>query len=180
MTMRLPAGDLEGSADLTYRALTPGSSLFIHTEAGYRPLLKAFFEIQSEKRLQLLQLDRHRFEQEVNVLVVSSSTPDGLPRFLIRPTAAGSDGEIGASATVNWQSPHFADISVYTNPQYRERGWGRSVVTALARHLMEQGRTPLYQVEPHNVASVNLARRVGFVDTGADKLLLEATLRPRP
>lgn len=180
MTLRLPAGDPEGAASLIYDALDPGTSLFIHGPAEYRPLLDAFFQLQSEQLLSLYRLERGRFEEEVNVLVVRSPTPDGLPRFIVRPTGPDSEGEIGASASVNWQSPHFADISVYTNPQYRQRGWGRSVVTALVRHLLKSGRSPLYQVEQHNQASIELARRVGFVDSGADKLLLEATLKPRP
>lgn len=179
MTLRLPPGDLQGAAALIYQALSPGTSVFIHGPVAYRPLLDAFFQIQSEQTLSLLRLEPRRFEEEVNVLVVRSPTPDGLPRYIVRPTGPGSEGEIGASATVNWQSPLFADISVYTNPQYRQRGWGQSVVTALVRHLLQSGRTPLYQVEQHNEASRNLARRVGFVDTGADKVLLEATLQAR-
>lgn len=180
MTMRLPAGDPEGASSLIYGALAPGTSLFIHAPVEYRPLLSAFFQFQSEQLLSLYRLERARFEEEVNVLVVRSPTPDGLPRFIVRPTGPASEGEIGASATVNWQSPDFADISVYTNPQYRQRGWGQSVVTALVRHLLQTGRTPLYQVEQHNQASIALARQVGFVNSGADKLLLEATLKPRP
>jgi ribosomal protein S18 acetylase RimI-like enzyme len=180
LTLRLPAGDPEGAAALIYGGLAPGTNLFIHAPAGYRPLLNAFFQFQTEQTLALYRLDRRHFQEEVNVLVVRSPTPDGLPRFIVRPTGPATEGEIGASAAVNWQSPRFADISVYTNPQYRQRGWGKSVVTALARYLLEQGRTPLYQVEKHNQASIGLARRVGFVDTTADKLLLEATLRPRP
>lgn len=180
LTLRLPPADPEGSATLLYDALVPGTNLFIHAPAAYRPLLNAFFQFESEQTLLLFRLDPRRFQEEINVLVVRSPTPDGLPRFIVRPTGPGSEDEIGASATVNWQSPRFADISVYTNPQYRQRGWGKSVVTALVRHLLAQGRTPLYQVEQHNQASIALARRVGFVDTGAEKLLLEATLRPRP
>lgn len=180
MTLRLPLADPEGAATLIYNALAPETSLFIHAPADYRPLLGAFFSFQSEQRLLLYRLDRRHFQEEVNVLVLRSPTPDGLPRFIVRPTGPGSEEQIGASATVNWQSPYFADISVYTNPQYRQRGWGQSVVTALARHLLKQGRTPLYQVAQHNQASIGLARRIGFTNTGADKLLLEATLSPRP
>lgn len=179
VTLRLPS-DPEEAADLVYETFGPGASVFIHCPLAYRPILGAFFTIQSEQELYLYRLDRQNFEPLINVLVTSSSTPDGLPRFVIRPTANGSDDDIGASATVNWQSPNFADISVYTNPQYRQRGWGRSVVAALSQHLLQTGRTPLYHVNVHNEASINLARRVGFVNSGADKVLLEATLAPRP
>jgi len=179
MTLRLPE-ELELGVEMIYEALSPGSSLFIHAPASNRPLLAAIFDIRHEQQLLLFRLDSARFEQQVNVLVTRTTTPDGLSRFIVRPTRDGERGDVAASATLNWQSPRFADISVYTSPQERGRGWGRTVVTALAQYLLESGRTPLYHVEPHNEASLRLARSVGFVNTLADKLLLEATLRPRP
>ena len=180
ITRRFPTGSLDDAPELLYQALAPGTSVFIHAPTGYRNVLGAFFEIHTQQDLYLFRLDQRRFEPEVNVLVTRSSTPDGLPRFTLRPRGAGYEGEIGASATVNWMSPHFADIAAYTNPQYRQRGWGRNVVVALAQYLLQSGRTPLYEVEHQNEASQRLARSVGFVNTGADKVLLEATLRARP
>jgi RimJ/RimL family protein N-acetyltransferase len=180
VTLRLPKDDPEGAADLIYEALQPGMAVFIHGPRSYRPLLGAFFDVHTEQFLYLYRLERQRFEPEINVFVTRSTTPDGLPRFVVRPTHAQSEGEIGAAASLNWQSPHFAEISVYTNPQYRQRGWGRSVVAAMAQHLLQSGRTPLYVTEQRNEASIRLAQRVGFVHTGAEKMLLEATLHARP
>jgi len=180
VTLRLPLNDPEGAADLIYGALAPETAAFVHAPASYSPLLHAFFHVQSERKLHLYRLDRRRFETEINVLVTRSNTPDGLPRFVVRPTHPGSEGEIGASATVNWQSPDFAEVAVYTNPSYRKRGWGRSVVSALVQHLLESGRTPLYEVTQKNRASIQLARSVGFMNIGAEKLLFEGTLRSRP
>lgn len=180
VTLRLPDDDPEGAADLVYDALAPETAAFVHAPAAYSPLLRAFFDVHSERTLYLYRLDRRRFEPEINVLVTRSDTPDDLPRFVVRPTHPESEGEIGASATVNWQSPDFAEVAVYTNPAYRKRGWGRSVVSALVRHLLENGRTPLYEVTQNNRPSIQLARSVGFINTGAEKSLLEGTLRPRP
>lgn len=180
LTMRLNEGDPDGAAQLIHNALPPGADLFIHSPLAYRPLIAALFDIRMEQQLRLFELTATYFQPVVNVLVMRSNTPDGLPRYIIRPNNAGSDGEIGASASLNWQSPHYAEITVYTNPQYRNRGWGRSVVSALASDLLESGRTPLYEVSPQNEASLNLARALGFTDTGADKLFMEATLRPLP
>ncbi len=178
LTLRLPA-EPEVAANMIYSHLAPETQLFVQAPAGYGPLLGALFNIQREQQLLLLRLDAARFEPQVNVLVTRSDTPDGLPRFIVRPTAGGERGDVAASATVNWQSPRFADIAVYTNPQERGRGWGRSVVTALAHHLLQTGRTPLYHVEPSNEASLQLARSVGFVNTLSEQLWLEAALRPR-
>ena len=180
LTLRLGEDEPEAAADLIHGALRPGASLFIHAPAEYRPLLAALFDVSAEKELLLYRLDASRFEPIVNVLVMKSPTPDGMARYIIRPTGPQSEGEIGASASLNWQTRHFAEISVYTNPQYRQRGWGRSVVAALVKDVLEGGRTPLYEVERQNEASRNLARSVGFVNTNHEKLLLEATLRPRP
>jgi RimJ/RimL family protein N-acetyltransferase len=180
LTMHLPAGDPEGAADLLYDALQPGTSVFIHCALEDRPVLAALFDIRSEQHLYLYRLERRRFEPLINVLVTRSNTPDGNPRYIVRPTNPESEGEIGASATLNWQTPNFAEVTVYTNPQYRQRGWGRSVVAALVDDLLQAGQTPLYEVARQNEASINLAQSVGFVNTGADKLLLEGTLRPRP
>ncbi|MFW6096607.1 MAG: GNAT family N-acetyltransferase [Chloroflexota bacterium] len=180
LTLRLNQDDPEGTAELIHRALSPGAGVFIHSPVEYRPLLSALFEISSEQRLQLHKLASSSFEPVVNVLVMRSATPDGLPRYIIRPTNRKSEDEIGASATLNWQTPTFAEVTVHTNPQYRQRGWGRSVVSALVRDLLESGKTPLYEVSPQNEASLNLAQSLGFVDTGGDKLFLEATLRAQP
>lgn len=180
VTLRLSEGDPEGAADLIYEALPSEAAVFIHAPVAYSPLLHAFFHVHSERKLFLYRLDRRRFEPEINVLVTRSSTPDGLPRFIVRPTHPENEGEIGASATVNWQSPQFAEVAVYTNPAYRKRGWGRSVVSALVRHLLESDRTPLYEVTQQNRPSIQLARSVGFINSGAEKILLEGTLRPRP
>jgi ribosomal protein S18 acetylase RimI-like enzyme len=178
LTLRLPA-EPEQAAEMVYENLPPGTSLFIQAPISYGPLLGAFFDVHREQQLLLFRLDPDRFEPQVNVLVTRDDTPDGLPRFIIRPTAGGHRGDVAASATVNWQSPQFADIAVYTDPQQRGRGWGRTVVTALAHHLLQTGHTPLYHVEPSNEASIQLARRVGFVNTLSDNVWLEATLRPR-
>jgi len=180
LTMRLDNDDPEGAADLIYQALSPGANVFIHSPLAYRPLLAALFEIKMEQHLQLYELSEDRFRPVVNVLVMLSATPDGLPRYIIRPTNAESDHEIGASATLNWQSPHFAEVTVYTNPQYRQRGWGRSVVSALAQDLLQSGKRALYEVAPQNEASLNLAQALGFVYSGDDKIFLEARLRSRP
>ncbi len=180
VTLRLKEDDPEGAADLVHQALSPGADVFIHSPVEYRPLLAALFEIKTEQHLHLYKLDRRHFQPIVNVMVMRSATPDGLPRYLIRPTNPASDNEIGASATLNWQTPRFAEVTVYTNPQYRQRGWGRSVVSALAQDLLQNGQTPLYEVAAQNEASINLAQTLGFMDAGADNLFLEATLRPRP
>jgi GNAT superfamily N-acetyltransferase len=177
MTCRLPAAH-EQVSDLIYQSLPPGAGLFISAPEAYRDILLAFFDVQQEQHLLLYQLDPGNFQPEINVLVFEEMTPDALPRYIIRATNAEFPAEAAAWAGLNWQSPYFAEIAVGTRPQYRQRGWGRSVVAALSQHVLRERRAPLYLVAEENHPSISLAISLGFHYTGARRLLLEATLRP--
>jgi hypothetical protein len=182
VTMRLPTDRdplaVGAAAELIDRALAPGQPAILSIPVRYRPLIEATFDIQSEERLRLLALDPARFEPIVNVLVTRSTGPGNLPRYLIRSSRSGEE-EVVADASLNWQSPYFAEIAVNTRPQYRRQGWGRSVVAALSGHVIDGGRIPLYVVSEENTASIQLAESVGFTDTGSRELLLQATLKER-
>ena len=107
------------------------------------------------------RLDPARYRPEINILVVTSLGADGWPRCEIQGA-----GGAGAAAGINWQSPLFAEVFVYTAPAVRGRGWGRSVVNAVSGLILESGRTPLFIVAESNTASIALAESVGFLDTG--------------
>jgi GNAT superfamily N-acetyltransferase len=51
---------------------------------------------------------------------------------------------------------------VFTEAPWRRQRLGSHVVRAAVRHLVERGLQPRYQVETSNVASVELARRLGL------------------
>lgn len=182
VTMRLPtdhdADATEQAADLLRLALGSGQPVILSFPQRYGPLIHALFDVQSEERLRLYVLDPQRFEPIVNVLVTQSTGPGGLPRFTIRSSQTGEE-EVVASASLNWQSPNFAEIAVNTRPQYRRQGWGRSVVAAMSQRLLETGRTPLYAVSEDNSPSIQLAESVGFVDTGVREFMLQAALKSR-
>ncbi len=189
LTLRLPvpargAGiDPKHAATMIYSAIPPGTSLIINAPQMYRSIIAAFFEIQSELSLRLMVLDLARYKPIINVLVSESESYNGLPRFVIRSQAApgSSTGiEVAASAGLNWQSPHFAEIYVHTKPAFRRRGFGRSVVAAVVQKVLDNGQTPLYAVGVDNEASTQLAESVGFADSGLVNIVHEATLRPRP
>jgi ribosomal protein S18 acetylase RimI-like enzyme len=182
LTMRLPTRPDE-AADLFYSALPPGTDVIISAPASYLPILRAFFEIQKEEHLLLYKLKSSQFEPVINVLVAREDSPDGRTGFVIRessPDHTRSESQVVASAWLNWESPRFAEISVRTQAAFRRRGLGRSVVAAAAQYIIENGRTPLYVVAEHNEASIQLAESLGFANTGAREVILEAILRPRP
>ncbi len=178
VTLRLPS-DMADSLDLIYQALMPGTAVILITPLTNLPLLQAVFNIQTEEHLRIFVLDRARFEPILNMLVSQSESPNGLPRFIIR-RANSPEQEIVASAGLNWQSPHFAEIAVNTSRKHQRQGWGRSVVAAMADYLLKNGRTPLYVVAENNLPSQQLAQNVGFVNSGARLVLLQASLKPRP
>lgn len=181
VTMRLPTdrnpSATEAAAALLRQALGPGQPVIISAPDRYLPLLQALCHIQSHERLRLYALDGRQFEPVINVLVTRAEGPGGLPRFTIRSSQLGTE-EVAATASLNWQSPNFAEIAVSTRPQFRRQGWGRSVVAALCQHVLASGRTPLYVVAEENAASIQLAETVGFADTGAREAFLQASLRP--
>lgn len=182
VTMRLPldrdSGAMQASADLLRLAVGPGQPVMLSIPDHYLPLIQALFHIDSEERLRLYALEGRQFQPIVNVLVMRGAGWGGLPRFTIRSMA--NPGETAASATLNWQSPNFAEIAVSTLPSYRRRGWGRSVVAAMCQQVLESGRTPLYQVAEDNIASIQLAESIGFQDTGVREVFLQAALRDTP
>jgi len=131
---------------------------------AYRHLATTDAEIH-----RIYRLDRSNHKPLLNVLAVTSRDPSGGPRCEIR-----SGDQLGAVAGVNWQTPRFAEIYVYTDPVVRGRGWGKSVVSIVSGLVLESGRTPLYVVAESNDYSIRLAEAVGFVDTGAREILAEA------
>lgn len=175
VTMRLPLADMTATAELLYSALPVGAPILMSVPENHLPVVKGLFHIEQETLTSVLALDRGRFQPVINVLVTSETGANSLPRYVIR-----RDGETVASASVNWQSRHFAEIGVETRLDQRRQGWGRSVVAGLCQHLLEQGKRPLYVVASNNTPSIQLAESVGFVNTGNRLVFLEASLQPKP
>jgi len=173
VTLRLPVNDMDAGLDLIKTALPDGSAVILYGPTRYSPLLHALFDIQTDEKFRLLVLDRDRFEPIINVLVTQTSSPNGLPRFVIRSTQ--DPGQVVAASGLNWQTPYFAELSVHTTPGERRQGWGRSVIAAMIHHQLQNGRTPLYVVGEQNQASLKLAESVGFVDSGERMIFTQAT-----
>lgn len=67
--------------------------------------------------------------------------------------------------------PHMgdlvADISLNgTLDQYRRRGLGKTVLSAVTRTVLDRRITPFYITSAHNVASIKTAASVGYVEYG--------------
>jgi hypothetical protein len=171
VTLRLPLGDHAACRALLQSALPPGLPVIMSAPAAYLPLVRALCDVTSEQEMALLVLDRGRMQTLINVLVVSE-TQNNKPVFKIQ-----RQGDVAAAAGVNWETAYFADVHVRTHPLHRRQGWGQSVVSALAQHIVSQRKTPIYTVSVDNEASQQMAQQVGFVDTGRRTVILEAALR---
>jgi len=155
-------------------------SLFERGLTAGRPVYLTLLEAEARwahKHLQMTEVELHRiyrfapekYQPEVNVLVVTTSGPDGLPHCEIRAADRS-----GAVAGINWQTPRYAEVYVYTDPPVRGRGWGKSVVRALVATILKLGRLPLYVVAESNEYSIRLAEAVGFEDTGQREFVGQA------
>jgi RimJ/RimL family protein N-acetyltransferase len=173
VTMRLPLADLFASAAIIHQAIPPDTAVILAVPDQYEPLITALFAVQTIEVYHLLTLHHTQFEPLVNVLITQDMGANGLPRFVIRDRQ--HDNTLVAAAGLNWQTAHFAELSVNTHPQYRRQGYGRSVVAAMANYLLSHGRTPLYLVAENNSASLEVARQVGFADTLHRQLIIQGT-----
>lgn len=175
ITTRLPINDLDSSAKFLQKVLPSGADAFIVCPEQYGPLVRALYHVQAEQTLHLYTFPLGIPKPLINIFVTRDDDSD-YPRFVINKTIDGERSTV-SSAGVNWITPKFAEIAVRTSADYRRRGYGKSVVTALTRHLIEIGRQPLYAVNETNFASIELAKQIGFHDSGHRQLMFEIRAR---
>jgi GNAT superfamily N-acetyltransferase len=169
VTLRAPDGQAVG--DLLRAALAPNRPYQVIVPITVASVVREQMEIKRSTVDCIYQLDPSRFEPIVNVLVQRVAGADIAPRFQIE-----AQGQVVAMSGTNWRSPAFAEVFVYVHPSGRERGWGKSVVSACTAALLEEHLRPLYMVEEENVASIRIAEGLGYVDTGLREFAGEGQL----
>jgi RimJ/RimL family protein N-acetyltransferase len=171
VTLRAP--DAEAAGELLAAAFPAAqAAMFSFPESlglWVLPLLSA----ETMMQLRMLRLNPARLEPLINILVQRTNSPGGSPRYEIR-----NENRLLAAAGVNWQSADWAEIFVQTDPDVRERGYGRSVCAALCRDLLDMKKSVLYAVEEKNAASIRLATGIGFEDTGEREILCTGSVHP--
>ena len=170
VTFRAPSAS--AAQALLTRGLMAGRPVYLTVPEAAAGWANQYLDITEAELHDVLRFDPARYNAEINVLVTTHTGQDGLPRCEIR---AGE--RAGAVAGINWQSPRFAEVYVYTEPAVRGRGWGKAVVRALVAQILKAGRTPLYVVGQSNEYSIRLAEAVGFVPTGQREYVGQA-IRP--
>jgi hypothetical protein len=166
-------GRFQTGIDL-FQALTVGRQYLFFANLNQLSLVGGSLALSNERVMSIYVLEPARFQSTMNVMVVTKNAPDGLPRAEI------NSGGLQAVAGVNWQSPGYAEVYVHTETEARQRGWGRSVLSAITARVLQSGRIPVYLVEPNNEASVTLATGLGYVDSGARQVFAEATYLGHP
>jgi hypothetical protein len=76
--------------------------------------------------------------------------------------SAWVDGEPTSFAYAPWRSPGWFDVSVDTLPGARQLGLATIVAAAMIRDERAKGREPVWGADEGNVASLRLAKRLGF------------------
>jgi len=76
--------------------------------------------------------------------------------------AAWVDGEPVSFAYAPWRSATLFDVSVDTLPGARQLGLATVVAAAMIRDERAHGREPVWGADEANVASLRLAKRLGF------------------
>ena len=82
--------------------------------------------------------------------------------------AAGSgfcmvdNGQVICEATAIFQSATVSEIDIFTAEAYRGEGLAKQLAMAFIDHCLEQQRTPHWDCDSDNTASMNLAKKLGF------------------
>ncbi len=170
VTLRAPDGHAGG--ELVSAALTPERPYHVIVPVALASALRDHLEITGSALNRIYRLDPSRFQPIINVLVQQLAGAGGAPRFQIE-----SQGQVMALSGTNWRSPTFAEVFVQVHPGGRQRGWGKSVVSACTAALLQDHLRPLYMVKEGNEASIRVAEGLGYVDTGAQEFSGEGRLK---
>ncbi|WP_433752100.1 GNAT family N-acetyltransferase [Paenibacillus amylolyticus] len=65
-------------------------------------------------------------------------------------------------------SDHGAEASLYTAPGYRGRGYAAETVKCWQHYVKERGHLPIYSTSWDNLASQQVARKLGLIQFGVD------------
>lgn len=165
------ASQPEGLRALLHALTAQGRPFLLHLPLDQQSWIGPELTLEQIRPVYLYRSDPGAFPTEFNVLVVESSTPDGLKRFEIR-----SRKEVVAAAGLNWRSPYFAEVYVEGTLEASSRGLTRSVFAAATGHVLGENLTCLTFVGDSDVQAQAMAEWVGYRRTG-DRYFLAHAVR---
>jgi hypothetical protein len=72
------------------------------------------------------------------------------------------NGKIVSTCVSSRENESCSEAWVYTIPKYRNRGYAQKVVGGWAKSAISEGKVPFYSHKIQNIASANLAKRLGL------------------
>ena len=175
-----PFGGLIDQSPAAYHALEeilPGAvtALFLNAE----PSLPSNWEmVHSGEMYQMIcEAPPHLDERPIFRALTESDVPEMLALtkltepgpFLPRTIELGvylgvhDAGSLVAMAGERLHLTGFTEISaVCTHPQYRGRGYGDALLSALISRIIERGETPILHVRTQNIGALRLYEKLGF------------------
>ena len=87
----------------------------------------------------------------------------GFDGFAEQVHAIEQDGRIVSACVSARENESCGEAWVYTDENHRHQGFARKVVGAWAKDLLSAGRVPFYSHKVENLASAELAKRLGLV-----------------
>ncbi|HEX6883318.1 MAG TPA: GNAT family N-acetyltransferase [Planctomycetota bacterium] len=109
-------------------------------------------------------------------LAALGEVPDALGQELARalqrgPVAAAFEGPRAVSFShAAYRTERWFDLSIDTLESHRRRGFATAAAAFLVRHMLPQGRRPVWGALDADVASIALARKYGF--RAVDRLMV--------
>jgi len=159
----------QAAGDLLRRALLAGRPYTIITTPALCQSVQEAMFLERQQINEVYTLVPSAFRPVINAMVQPG---EGSFRFEIR-----SRDQIAAAAGVNWRSDRLAEMYVYTDPNFRARGWGKAVGAACVKALLEAHLLPLYTISEENAISRRLAHALGFQDSGAREFECQGQVR---
>lgn len=161
-----------GLTALLSAALKPNRPVVLQLPREQRAWAEEVVDLSDVQVAEVLRLDLREFEPIINVLVVESRSPGGWPRYEIR-----SGDTVYVAAGLNWKGPTFAEVYLDVDPSVRGRGFGKSVLAAIAGRLLGESLIALYRVADDDLTGRAEAEALGFRPTGLRILTAQAALR---
>ncbi len=76
------------------------------------------------------------------------------------------DGQLAAWAQTYAISSRYCDVGVFTHQARRRRGFSAACTALVTKTMQQRGLIPVWSTGEHNTASLAVARRIGFRETG--------------
>jgi RimJ/RimL family protein N-acetyltransferase len=167
VVLRAPARVVD---ELLCEALQPARPYTVIAPITARPGIERTMILDRQQVNRIYRFESVVTRPEINVMVQPGEGPF---RFEIR----SREGKVASAAGINWQTDRLAEMYVYTEREYRGRGWATAVGAACVRALLEKGLVPIYVAAERNRASRHIALALGFRDTGAEEFECRGQLR---